>query len=46
MRGLSLKEEENEGCGVLERGGSDGGERKRKEVVEMDIAALDRKSVV
>lgn len=40
MRGFSLKEEENKGCGVLERGGSDGGERKRKEVVEMDIAAF------
>jgi len=40
MRGLSLKEEKNEGCGVLLRGGSDGDERKRKEVVEMDIAAF------
>lgn len=40
MRGLSLKEEENEGCGVLGRGGSDGGERKRKEEVEMDMAAF------
>jgi hypothetical protein len=37
-RGLSLKVGENEGCEILERRGSCGGERKRNVVVEIDMA--------